>query len=165
MKKHSPLMIIFSIFVTLTVISSNVVEAAEIWSQTYGGPGDEHAEAVVQANDGGYAILGHTTSFGAGEKDCWLIKTDAFGNMEWNKTYGGTEWDFGQSLIQTSDGGYVIVGSTASFGAGNDDCWLIKTNSEGNTEWNKTYGGTEMDFGQSLIQTSDGGYVIAGATG
>jgi hypothetical protein len=134
------------------------------WNKTYGGTGYDYAQSVVKTGDGGYAIAGPTTSFGAGNDDFWLVKTDANGNMQWNKTYGGTGYDYAQSVVKTGDGGYAIAGPTTSFGAGNDDFWLVKTDANGNMQWNKTYGGTGDDWAVSLIQTGDGGYALAGYT-
>jgi len=134
------------------------------WTQTYGGPNNEYGFCLVQTSDGGYAMAGCTYSFGAGSHDSWLVKTDAFGNMEWNQTYGGTDADGTTSLIQTADGGYILAGSTKSFGAGDFDWWLIKTDGAGNMQWNQTYGGSGTDIAASLVVTSDGGYTLAGYT-
>ncbi len=134
------------------------------WNQTYGGTDEECADSLVVTSDGGYAIAGSTRSFGNGYSDSWLFKTDEFGNMEWNKTYGGTKIDYATSLVVTSDGGYAMAGGTYCFGAGKTDFWLIKTDAYGNVEWNQTYGGTEQDEAHSLVVTSDGGYAIAGRT-
>ena len=131
------------------------------WNMTYGGTDNEYAYHVEQTVDGGYILLGQTRSFGAGNNDFWLVKTDANGNTEWNMTYGGTGNDVGIHVIQTADGGYALAGSTSSFGAGSNDAWLIKTDASGNTEWNQTYGGTGYDGGQCLEPTSDGGYALA----
>jgi hypothetical protein len=134
------------------------------WNMIYGGPEDDEAYSVIATSDGGYAITGRTRSFGAGSHDLWLVKTDAFGNMEWNRTFGGILDDFAQSLIETSDGGYILAGRTRSFGAGESDVWLVKTDAVGNHQWNKTYGGANIDYATSILQTRDGGYAIAGAT-
>lgn len=135
-----------------------------VWNQTYGGAGGDVAAAVFQTADGGYAIAGNTNSSGAGNTDDWLIKTDAIGNMQWNITFGGTGADMGMSVVQNSDGGYTIGGLTASFGAGGNDMWLIKTDATGNMAWNKTYGGTGREQVNWMIQTSDGGYALFGPT-
>lgn len=134
------------------------------WNQTYGGADDDFAYVLVATSDGGYALAGDTRSFGAGIRDAWLVKTDEFGNEEWNQTYGGTEVDTVQSLVATGDGGYALAGYTMSFGAGNRDFWLVKTNSSGYMEWSMTYGGTDNDWAFSLVEVSDGGYAIAGDT-
>jgi hypothetical protein len=134
------------------------------WQKTYGGASSDTGESIVQTGDGGFAITGGTWSFGAGDYDVWLIKTDANGNMQWNKTYGGTKMDYPYSMVQTGDGGFAITGATESFGAGDWDVWLVKTDSGGNIQWNKTYGGAKWDCGESVFQTADGGYTIAGNT-
>ena len=88
------------------------------WTKTIGGPASEEGYSIIQTSDGGYAIAGYTTSFGAGlSSDAYLVKLDAKGNLQWTKTIGGEYADEGLSLIQTSDGGYVIAGYTTSFGA------------------------------------------------
>jgi protein involved in ribonucleotide reduction len=134
------------------------------WNRPYGGTGNDVASALVQTTDGGYALAGTTDSFGAGSDDFLLVKTDASGNMQWNKTYGGTGNDVASALVQTSDGGYALAGSTNSFGVGSDDFLLVKTDSSGNMQWNRPYGGTGNDVASALVQTSDGGYALAGST-
>jgi hypothetical protein len=96
------------------------------WEKTFGGRGDDWGFSVQQTSDGGYIIVGSTTSFGSGEFDVYLIKVDANGNMQWSRTFGGREDDWGSSVQQTRDGGYIIVGETRSYGAGGEDVYLIK---------------------------------------
>ncbi len=134
------------------------------WTKTIGGKKEDVGLSLIQTSDGGYAITGTTTSFGAGGKDVYVVKLDANGNLQWTRTVGGPGNEVGSSLIQTSDGGHVIAGTTASFGAGEADVYLIKLDANGNLQWTKTIGGPEHDRGRSLIQTSDGGYAITGTT-
>ncbi len=137
-----------------------------IWTKTHGGSGTDDGCSVQQTSDGGYIIAGTTSSFGAGHADVYLIKTDTNGDMAWAKTYGGSNGDFGTSVVQISDGSYIITGYTYSFGTGNSypDIYLIKTDANGDTVWTKTYGGNYLDAGFSVQQTSDEGYIIVGWT-
>lgn len=123
--------LIFSLFISSIVIFPKTVRATEIWNQTYGGPFVEAAYSLVQTNDGGYAIAGDTDSFGAGDADFWLVKTDGSGNLEWIQTYGGTEDDYAYSLVQTGDGGYAIAGGIEYFDGANSDFWWAKTDEHG----------------------------------
>jgi hypothetical protein len=134
------------------------------WTKTIGGENEDMGLSLIQTSDGGYAIAGHTESFGAGNWDVYVVKLDANGNLQWTKTIGGENEDLGFSLIQTSDGGYAIAGATKSFGAGEDDVYVVKLDAKGNLQWTKTIGGKNNEWGYSLIQTSDGGYAIAGPT-
>ncbi len=135
-----------------------------LWTKAFGGTNEDYGRSVQETSDGGYIIAGYTKSFGAGSYDVYLIKTDANGDTTWTKTYGGSNIDQGYSVEQTSDGGYIIAGNSKSFGAGLDDVYLIKTDANGDTTWTKTYGGSNIDQGYSVEQTSDGGYIIAGYT-
>ena len=135
----------------------------EQWSQTFGGTGDDLGYSVQQTSDGGFIITGVTGEMGY--EDVYLIKTDGNGIEQWSQTFGGTYTDFGNSVQQTSDGGYIITGCTGSFGNGLSDVYLIKTDENGNELWNQTFGGTSTDMGNSVQQTTDGGYIITGYTG
>jgi hypothetical protein len=137
---------------------------SEEWNKTFGGSSADFATSVKQTSDGGYILAGYTFSFGSGESDFWLVKTDSSGGHEWNRTFGGDSYDFASSVQQTSDGGYILAGHTYSFGAGVSDFWLVKTDSSGNLEWDQTFGGSDSEFAYSVQQTFDGGYVIAGYT-
>ena len=132
--------------------------------KTFGGINIDKGFCIRQTKDSGYVLVGYTNSFGAGGYDVYLIKTDSLLNELWTKTYGGTDWDFGNCIEQTTDGGFIICGSTYSYGKGNEDYYLIKTNATGDTLWTKTYGGTKEDVANSVIQTSDGGYILTGTT-
>ncbi|MBN1861214.1 MAG: PKD domain-containing protein [Candidatus Thermoplasmatota archaeon] len=136
----------------------------EEWNKTFGRTNIDVGYCVKQTADAGYIISGYTRSYGASGHNVWLIKTDYYGNEQWNKTFGGSLDDEGQSVQQTSDNGYIITGWTKSYGSGMQDLWLIKTDSSGNEQWNKVFGGTNDDAGTSVQQTTDGGYIIAGYT-
>jgi hypothetical protein len=135
------------------------------WNRTYGGEGHEYALSGQQTADGGYILAGVADPLGINNYDFYLLKTDSYGNMEWNKTYGGSSTEAACSVQQTSDGGYILAGETYSFGAGYTDSWLVKTDSNGKMEWNKTYGGNWFDAAYCVRQTTDGGYIFAGFQG
>ena len=135
-----------------------------LWTRTYGGIGTDKCKSVQQCSDGGYIIAGETNSFGAGNYDIYLIKTDANGDTLWTRTFGGTGIDRGESVIEATDDGYIVTGTTGSFGAGGKDVYLIKTDANGNTLWTKTFGAINNEEGQSVLQTTDGDYIIAGFT-
>ncbi|MBM2825502.1 MAG: hypothetical protein HW402_1166, partial [Dehalococcoidales bacterium] len=135
-----------------------------VWSKTFGGANADFGYSVNQTADGGYIIAGTTSSFGAGNYDVYLVKTDASGNLTWSQTFGGANYDVASSVRQTADGGYIIGGTTSSFGAGGYDVYLIKTNASGNLTWSQTFGGVNADAGASVQPTTGGGYIIAGTT-
>jgi hypothetical protein len=139
-------------------------DGSHSWNMTFGGGGSDRGNSVHMSSDGGYIITGLTYSFGGDIPNAWLIKTDSNGNHIWNKTYGWTGGDTGNSGQQTSDGGYILTGLTDSFGAGGFDVLVVKTDSSGNEQWNKTFGGSAWDWGKSIQQTIDGGYIITGLT-
>ena len=135
-----------------------------LWSRTFGGIYDDFAFWVQQTPDRGYILACNTESFGPGDQDVWLIKTDSLGDTLWTRTFGGSEWEEVYSVQQTADKGYILTGGTSSFGAGSIDAWIIKTDSVGDTLWTKTLGGAVDDYANSAQQTPDRGYMIAGYT-
>ena len=135
-----------------------------LWSKTYGGIGDEESYAMQQTTDKGFIFAGIDSSSGLGNYNVYLVKTDSLGDTLWTRSYGGSNADFAQAIQQTADGGYIVAGYTSSFGAGNADVYLLKTDANGTLTWSKTYGGSLGDYGYAVKQTADGGYIIAGAT-
>ncbi len=136
----------------------------EQWHKTFGGSDDEIASSVQQTTDGGYILAGATDSFGAGYRDVYLVKTYSNGDEQWHKTFGGSGDDDAISVQQTSDGGFVVAGSTSSGDTGISNLYLVKTDSNGDEQWHKTFGGSGDDDAISVQQTSDGGFVVAGST-
>jgi hypothetical protein len=135
-----------------------------LWTKTYGDSLPNFGTDVELTLDGGYILTGYSESSGPGNADVVLIKTDALGNLTWENSYGGDSSDVGECVQQTSDGGYVVVGTTRSFGAGLEDVYLIKTDPSGHPLWSRTYGGSEDDWGRSVEEADDDGYFIAGGT-
>jgi hypothetical protein len=135
-----------------------------VWMNTYGGVQWDQGNSVQQTKDDGYIIVGKTESFGSGNSDVWLIKTNSIGDTLWTRTYGKADLDQGNSVKQTYDGGYIIAGISETFGPGNTDLLLIKTNSVGDTLWTSAYGGMDQDEGYSVQQTVDHGYIVSGYT-
>lgn len=134
------------------------------WKNSYGGSSDDLAYSVKQTNDGGFIVAGNTKSFGAGKEDIWIVKLSSSGILQWQYAYGGTDADLGRSIQQTSDGGYILAGQTSSFGAGKSDILVMKLNPDGSIDWSKTFGTASSDGASSIIQASDGGFLVAGAT-
>jgi hypothetical protein len=137
-----------------------------LFTKTFGGFNTDIGYSVKQTSDGGYIIVGETISFNSGENyyDVYLIKTDEIGDTLWTKRYGGEQWEVGKSIDLTNDGGFIITGYTESYGRSFGNVLVIKTNSSGDTIWTQTFGGNGNDWGKSIQQTDDGGYIIAGST-
>jgi Secretion system C-terminal sorting domain len=143
------------------------------WEKNYGGSDSDTAFSIQQTTDGGYIVVGDSRSNNGdvgenyGSSDYWIIKLDIAGNLEWEKNYGGSDWDFAWSIQQTTDGGYIVAGDSRSTDGdvggnyGSSDCWIIKLDMAGNLEWEKNYGGSGADVPQSIQQTTDGGYIVA----
>jgi len=140
-----------------------------IWSETYGGEGEDRSHSGAITEDGGFIITGVTSSYSTPEDptdmDAYLLKVDASGDLEWETHFGGYSWEAGNAVIQTRDGGYAIVGNTRSFSENFDlNGYIVKTNSSGEEEWWRSIGGCQIDEFTAVIQTSGGGFIVAGST-
>lgn len=135
-----------------------------LWTRTYGGIELEKGSCIRQTADGGYIIAGETCSYGMGQTDAYLVKIDAEGDTLWTKAFGDSLNERFYSVCQTSDGGYIAAGSTSSLGAGSNDFYIIRTNTEGNLLWTKTYGTAASEIACTVQQAADGGYFIVGNT-
>jgi hypothetical protein len=136
------------------------------WERTFGGfvsSAGDGGWSLDQTDDGGFIVTGYTKSFGTGNKDLWLVKTDSLGNGEWDRAFGGSKDDVGMSVLQTRDSGYIVAGRTASYGSGKDDIWLLKTDSSGKENWNRTFGGRSDDVAFQVVELEDG-YALVGRT-
>lgn len=149
------------VFLIKTDLNGNM-----LWHKSFYNTGEDEwsCSSVVQANDGGYILAGSTNIYGGGISDAFVIKTDDSGNLIWSKTYGGNNDDYSSDLQKTNDGCYVMIGSTSSFGAGLVDVFLLKIDPNGFLLWGKTYGGINNESANSVQQTKDCGYIIAGWT-
>lgn len=136
----------------------------EVWRATFGGKDDDVANSVLQSDDGGYIILGTTRSFGAGNGDMCLVKTDGNGKSLWERVYGGDDIEEGKCVVQSVDGTFTLFGNTETFGAGDNDFYLVKTDSVGKEIWSRTFGGDDDELAGSMAITSDGGYIMVGST-
>jgi len=134
----------------------------KVWEKTFGGSSEDRAYDVQQTSDGGYILAGWTFSFGVVGDDAWLIKTNANGNKVWEKTFAGDYNEWALAVQQTSDGGYILAGSTSDYGFDWEHIWLIKTDANGNKIWDKTYALYRYNRAYAVQQTSDGGYILAG---
>jgi|SRR5271157_951937 len=143
-----------------------------LWNKTFGSDDQDGAYSIAKTSDGGFILTGFTYVYDSGGWDAFLIKTDAQGNVTWDRNYGGLFKDAGHSVEQTSDGGYIFTGYTKSYGVlggdangvGAENLWLVKVDANGTEQWNKTFGGYDYDDGFAVDQLSDGGYIVAGTT-
>ncbi|MCE3259722.1 MAG: lipoprotein [Bacteroidetes bacterium] len=135
----------------------------QLWAKTYGGAKPDYAYGMVETTDGNYFVTGYSQSFGGGDYDIYLIKFDPNGDKIFEKTFGSWGNEEAREIIKTSDGNYVIVGTSNSFSS-TQDMVLIKIDNSGTAIWTKTYGGSDKEYGNSVKQCSDGGYIIGGQT-
>jgi hypothetical protein len=146
------------------VNQAGTVSTATRWARLYGGGAQgDVARAVAPTADGGFVLAG-LTGFGAGGGDAMVVRLDSAGNLVWAKTFGGAGGEVANAVALTSDGGFVVAGSTTSFGAGGSDGWLFKLNANGNVVWQRTYGGSASDYLTDVEVLADGGFIAAGFT-
>lgn len=146
----------------ILLLSSSIIQSQITFQKTYGGLQEEDSYSIIQTADGGFIIAGSTRSYGAGNFDYYIIRTEPDGDTVWTKTFGGTGYDKAQDIIKTDDTSYLIGGYTTSFGIGQGDIYLIKINDDGDTLWTKTIGTENNDHIKKVIKSSDGGFIIAG---
>lgn len=161
-----------SLFSNVLIAQAPIID----WQRSFGGSAYDELIVVKATHDGGYIMAGHTESndgditTNAGNSDCWVVKTNANGDIEWQKTYGGSGYDNIVDIIPTTGGGYIFCALSSSndgqltMNYGSDDVWIVKLNSAGNIQWQRSYGGSSHDNCRSIIQTLDGGYAMAGYT-
>lgn len=153
----------------IAILSAGVISGASaqvdtLWTQTYGGAGQDGARAMVVLDDGGTLMAGYTYSSGAGDVDAFLVRTGPDGSVLWSRPYGGPGRDFAIDVCATSDGGFVFTGFTTSAGQGKQDLYLVKVDSGGDEVWSRTYGGAEMECGSAVLETADGHLLVSGWT-
>jgi Secretion system C-terminal sorting domain len=173
------LVIRFKVLIVLSLLTNLPTFGQEIeWQNTIGGTSSDWISTVLQTRDGGYIFGGNSSSGISGDKteillggyDYWIVKTDSLGNIQWQNTIGGNSWDDLYSLQQTNDGGYILGGYSQSNISGDktenrigdDDYWIVKTDSLGNIQWQSTIGGGLSDILTSIEQTTDDGYILGG---
>ncbi len=156
--------IFFVLALSILTGNSHAEAPTVLWEKFYGGSGSDKFWSVQQTSDQGFIAAGATDSHGAGNFDFYLVKTDAAGDIIWTRTYGGPDEDIAYSVRQTTDGGYILTGSTFSYGAGTNDVYLVKTDAVGDTLWTRTFGDENSDHGRAVRQTTDGGYIISGSS-
>ena len=161
------LTLLYSLLLVLTISSIQICFAQTpdtLWTKMLGGVEDEYGFYAEQTSDGGYIITGTTESFGAGYDDVWLVKTNSSGDTLWTKTYGGSDYDEGDCVHQTNDGGYIIFAETGSFNPNFYRVWLIKTDADGDTIWTKLFGENQNYYIESGLELPGIGYIFLGFT-
>jgi Secretion system C-terminal sorting domain len=155
--------IFFSFYFAL-LLSSPKIYSQNVFQISFGDTLNDYAKCVTPLFKGGYIVCGYTNSFNAGNTDAFLAKIDFAGNLIWFKTYGSSYVDATYNVIQTNDEGFAFVGTTLGGGFGDDDIYVVKTDSDGNVEWDNLYGTSANDQGYDIRQTPDGGFIISGFT-
>jgi len=168
---------LFLFLTHLLLFSSFIIAQSDIqWQKTFGGTEADGAEEILQTNDGSYIVSGYSYSNDSdvtgnhGYFDAWIIKLDLIGNIQWQKTFGGTQNDYAGRIDTTSDGGFIVIGNSDSNDGdvtgnhGYNDFWILKIDSLGILQWEKSFGGSYNDYASCGHQTNDGGYIITGTT-
>lgn len=163
---HISSLLFLLFFLFAIVLQAAAQQPDSLWTKVYGGPDYDRGNAMIQTSDGGLAIIGEIggfMEFGTRRKGkVWLVKTDASGDTLWTKTYKGSDYDLGNAVRQTSDGGYILAGYTSGGRLNAVDAWLIRTDAMGDTIWTKTYGTDFEESANDVIETEDGGFVFTG---
>jgi len=159
-----PIALCFIFYLLLSASNSLLFGNAPdtLWARTYGGAGIDVAYSVCETSDGGYIATGYTYSFGSGQQDAYLVRTNSNGDVVWTQTFGGASMDGAHFVREASDHGYVLAGYSETFGGGGKNMYLIKTDSSGNAEWTRTYATPLMDVAYAFCETPDSGYMFVG---
>ncbi len=136
----------------------------KVWEKAYGGSGYDEASSIVRSGDGRLIVAGETRSFGAVFADVYLLEIDNDGNLLWQKTYGGPRDDYARCIIQSGDGGFIVVGATGDPNERQADVHVLKIDAEGNKVWERSFGGAENDRATCVVPSRDGGFVVVGTT-
>ena len=157
--------LLFLLLISTCSIQFN--NAQSQWQRTIGGINHDQANCIIQTSDGGYAAAGYTFSYAAGYEDMYIIKFNAAGTIQWSNTFGSSGADIANSIIQTSEGGYAIAGSTYNYSTSTADLFIVKIDAGGTIQWVTNINRAAYDYACSIVQTSDGGFAIGGmsATG
>ena len=155
--------IISSFGLLFLILLSTALALNAQWAKTYGGGQNDYASFICPTSDGGYVVAGSTDPTGTNNMDFVVLKLSSMGEIQWQRAYCGSDDDWATSILQTSDGGYAVTGKTCSFGSGGSDMWVLRLQTNGDIVWQKTYGTGYDDNAQSIRQTNDGGFVIAGS--
>jgi len=155
-------LLIAALLIAVAGVASAELET--VWVDTYGGAFSDGFRQAVPTSDGGFVAVGYTYSYGAGDVDVFVVKTDADGDTLWIRAFGGPSLDSGYGVCETADSAYIVAGYTMSFGAGGEDVYLLKVDAAGDTVWARTYGGAGLDEARSVCFTHDGYIVVAGQT-
>src|SRR6185295_3208667 len=145
-------------------LAKYTLDGNTVWIKNFGGPGGQDGWRITQAPDGGYVVAGNNIENVNGPIDIFIFKTDANGNLQWSRSYGGPGEEHAYGLCRATDGGYIVCGSTTSFGSGDEDAYILKIDESGNQQWSRNYGGPFQDEALGVVPAYDGGYTFTGFT-